>query len=155
MKFSWFLALRYLKPKRTFISIITVISILGVALGVGVLIVVIAVMSGFEKRIKDEWLKVEPPLYLMDDTRSWLAETAEEREDTDPLWRELLPKVKSVARVTNASPYINVVAMMQQAPEKDFDNREVQVDPSGVPPPEPAPPPGEGDGNAAPVLRSV
>ena len=150
MKFSWFLALRYLKPKRTFISIITVISILGVALGVGVLIVVIAVMSGFEKRIKDEWLKVEPPLYLMDDTRSWLAETAEEREDTDPLWRELLPKVKSVARVTNASPYINVVAMMQQAPEKDFDNREVQVDPSGVPPPEPAPPPGEGDGNAAP-----
>jgi len=146
MKFSWFLALRYLKPKRTFISIITVISILGVALGVGVLIVVIAVMSGFEKRIKDEWLKVEPPLYLLDDTRSWLTPT--EEEDADPLWRALLPRVKSVAGVANASPYINVAAMMQQAPEQEFDDASVPVNPGEVPPPTPAPPPGEGEGNS-------
>ena len=32
--FSLFLALRYLKPKRTFLSIITLISILGVTLGI-------------------------------------------------------------------------------------------------------------------------
>ena len=146
MKFSWFLALRYLKPKRTFISIITVISILGVALGVGVLIVVIAVMSGFEKRIKDEWLKVEPPLYLMDDSRSWLTQEEELPQGAQPLWRELLPKAKSFPGVTNASPYINVVALMQQAPEKEFDSTDVPVNPSDVPPElEPAPKDGQQD----------
>ena len=39
--FSLFLALRYIRPKRTFVSIITVISILGVTLGVMVLILVL------------------------------------------------------------------------------------------------------------------
>ncbi|MGA2556193.1 MAG: ABC transporter permease, partial [Verrucomicrobiota bacterium] len=45
------MALRYLRPRRTFVSVITVISVIGVMLGVAVLIVVIAVMSGFDK----EW----------------------------------------------------------------------------------------------------
>ena len=50
--FSLFLALRYLKPKRTFVSIITLISILGVTLGITVLILVISVMSGFELELQ-------------------------------------------------------------------------------------------------------
>ena len=41
--FSLFLALRYLKPKRTFLSLITVISILGVTLGIMVLILALGV----------------------------------------------------------------------------------------------------------------
>ena len=41
--FSPFLALRYLKPKRSFVSVITLISVMGVALGVMILVVVIAV----------------------------------------------------------------------------------------------------------------
>ncbi len=45
------LAFRYLRPRRTFVSIITIISVLGVLVGVAVLIVVIAVMSGFDQ----EW----------------------------------------------------------------------------------------------------
>ncbi len=51
LPFEAFLALRYLRPRRTFVSVITVISIIGVLLGVAVLIIVIAVMSGFDK----EW----------------------------------------------------------------------------------------------------
>ena len=47
--FSLFLALRYLKPKRTFLSTITLVSILGVTLGIMVLILVISVMTGFEQ----------------------------------------------------------------------------------------------------------
>src|ERR1700719_1698811 len=47
------LALRYLRPKRTFVSIITLISVAGVALGVAVLIIVISVMSGFDKQMRD------------------------------------------------------------------------------------------------------
>jgi lipoprotein-releasing system permease protein len=52
LPFELFLALRYLRPKRTFVSIITLISILGVALGVAVLIIVISVMSGFDRDLR-------------------------------------------------------------------------------------------------------
>jgi lipoprotein-releasing system permease protein len=48
-----FLALRYLRPKRTFVSVITLISVMGVLLGVAVLIIVISVMSGFDKQLRD------------------------------------------------------------------------------------------------------
>ena len=47
LPFELLLALRYLRPKRTFVSVITLISVLGVTLGVAVLIIVISVMSGF------------------------------------------------------------------------------------------------------------
>ncbi|GAM07945.1 lipoprotein-releasing system transmembrane protein LolC [Geobacter sp. OR-1] len=54
MPYELFIGLRYLKAKRksTFISIITVISTSGVALGVLALIVVLAVMTGFEESLK-------------------------------------------------------------------------------------------------------
>ena len=52
LPFELMLALRYLRPKRTFVSIITVISILGVMLGVAVLIIVISVMSGFDHELQ-------------------------------------------------------------------------------------------------------
>jgi len=56
LPFELFLALRYLRPKRTFVSVITLISILGVALGVAVLIIVISVMSGFDHDLRDRIL---------------------------------------------------------------------------------------------------
>ncbi|MBW2414215.1 MAG: ABC transporter permease [Deltaproteobacteria bacterium] len=48
-RFEWFISLRYLFAKRrqTFISIITVICVTGVALGVAVITVVLSVMNGF------------------------------------------------------------------------------------------------------------
>lgn len=54
LPFELLLALRYLRPKRTFVSIITLISVLGVMLGVAVLIIVIAVMSGFDHDLKEK-----------------------------------------------------------------------------------------------------
>ena len=56
LPFELFLALRYLRPKRTFVSVITLISIVGVALGVAVLIIVISVMSGFDHSLRDKIL---------------------------------------------------------------------------------------------------
>lgn len=53
LPFELLLALRYLRPKRTFVSVITLISVLGVALGVAVLIIVISVMSGFDQQMRD------------------------------------------------------------------------------------------------------
>ena len=46
-----FLALRYLRPRRTFVSVITILSFLGVTLGVMVLIVVLSVMAGFRENL--------------------------------------------------------------------------------------------------------
>jgi lipoprotein-releasing system permease protein len=46
-----FLAMRYLRPRRTFVSIITVLSFLGVTVGVLVLIVVLSVMDGFRTEL--------------------------------------------------------------------------------------------------------
>jgi lipoprotein-releasing system permease protein len=56
LPFELMLALRYLRPKRTFVSIITLISIIGVALGVAVLIIVISVMSGFDHDLREKIL---------------------------------------------------------------------------------------------------
>ena len=47
-----FLAARYLKPKRTFLAVITLISVLGVTLGITVLILVMSVMTGFERELQ-------------------------------------------------------------------------------------------------------
>ncbi len=58
MSFEFFVGLRYLKAKRkqTFISLITFISIGGIALGVMALIIVLAVMSGFGENLRDKIL---------------------------------------------------------------------------------------------------
>ncbi len=52
------IGLRYLRAKRRngFISFISLASILGIALGVTALITTLAVMSGFQKEIRDRML---------------------------------------------------------------------------------------------------
>ncbi|MGC3961140.1 MAG: ABC transporter permease [Verrucomicrobiota bacterium] len=54
LPFELLLALRYLRPKRSFVSIITLISVVGVMLGVAVLIIVISVMSGFDRELREK-----------------------------------------------------------------------------------------------------
>ncbi|WP_395735818.1 FtsX-like permease family protein [Prosthecobacter sp.] len=55
-----FLALRYLRPTRSFISVITVISMLGVMLGVGVLVFVMSVFSGWQREFRQMLIGFEP-----------------------------------------------------------------------------------------------
>ena len=61
--FSLFFALRYLRPKRTFVSAISIITVLGVALGIWTLIVVLAVMTGFDHELRKKVLGFEPHLF--------------------------------------------------------------------------------------------
>jgi len=97
MKYEWFIGLRYLKAKRkqTFISIITVISIAGVTLGVMALIVVLAVMSGFEKTLKEKILGTHAHLVLL--------KVGQEGMDH---YEEVAKKVESVKGVVSAAPFI-------------------------------------------------
>ncbi len=91
--FSLFLALRYLRPKRTFVSIITLISIAGVTLGIMVLIVVISVMTGFDRELQRVVLGFEPHITI---SNGALLEN----------WRELLPKVDNTPGVLAAAPFV-------------------------------------------------
>ena len=61
MRFEWFVASRYLRSRRkqSFISIISIISIGGVALGVATVILVSAILDGVEQGLKDRFLANE------------------------------------------------------------------------------------------------
>ncbi len=65
LPFELLLALRYLRPKRTFVSVISLISVAGVTLGVAVLIIVISVMSGFDKQLRDKILGFNTHLKIL------------------------------------------------------------------------------------------
>jgi len=97
MRYEWFIGLRYLKAKRkqTFISIITLISIIGFALGVWALIVVLAVMSGFEKTLKEKILGTQAHLVVL--------KTNQEGMDQ---YEEVVKEVEQVKGVVSATPFI-------------------------------------------------
>ncbi len=61
------IALRYLKPKRKkgLISFVGAVSIMGITLGVGALIIVLSVMSGFDTHIKRSIVDATPHIYVM------------------------------------------------------------------------------------------
>ncbi len=62
--FPLFLALKYLKPKRSFISVVTLFSVLGVLLGVAILVIVLAVMTGFDHMWRTKILSFKPHLTI-------------------------------------------------------------------------------------------
>jgi len=64
LSFSLFLAFKYLKPKRSMVSVITVLTTLGIALGVAVLIVVLSVMTGFDDVHKEHMIKLDSHIQL-------------------------------------------------------------------------------------------
>jgi len=67
MKYELFIGLRYLQARRreTFISLITVIPVLGVMIGVMTLNVVMSVMSGFEETLRDRLLGINAHIALV------------------------------------------------------------------------------------------
>jgi lipoprotein-releasing system permease protein len=64
MPFSLFLALKYLKPKRTSTSVVTLISVIGVTLGVAIVIIVRAVMTGFGDEWEEKILQFRPHITI-------------------------------------------------------------------------------------------
>jgi len=102
MSFELFVSSRYLKAKRkqTFISIITFISIGGVALGVMALIVVIAVMSGFENDLKNKILGLNSHALVL----SW--------DNAIENYAQVAQRVESVTGVTAATPFILTQVMV-------------------------------------------
>ncbi len=62
--FSFFLALKYLKPKRGVASVVTLLSVLGVTIGVAIVIIVRAVFTGFGDTWQKKILDFKPHLVV-------------------------------------------------------------------------------------------
>ncbi len=99
---SLMLAVRYLNPLRTFFSIITLICLLGVALGVMVLIVVLSVMEGLQEEMEARTLAFTPhfEVCLYDDSQRIALGESETH------WNDLLQKIQAIPGVTCAYPQI-------------------------------------------------
>jgi lipoprotein-releasing system permease protein len=100
LPFELLLALRYLRPKRTFVSIITLISIIGVALGVAVLIIVISVMSGFDHDLREKILGFNPHLTITQ------VDPATQAGTIMANYPEVVRQVSSNQNVLSASPFV-------------------------------------------------
>jgi lipoprotein-releasing system permease protein len=99
--FELFVSWRYLVSKRRekFISIITFISILGIAVGVTSLIVVIGVMSGFDNDLKDKIVGANPHIIV-------------EYEDDFADQESVFEKLKKEKEVVGISPFLSGEAML-------------------------------------------
>jgi lipoprotein-releasing system permease protein len=104
LPFELLLALRYLRPRRTFVSIITVISIIGVALGVAVLIIVISVMSGFGHDLREKILGFSAPITI--------------QQDNKPLdnYEDVMRLVSSNKNVTGVAPFVLGPVLVETQP---------------------------------------
>jgi lipoprotein-releasing system permease protein len=102
MSFERLVALRYLKAKRRekFISLISFISIAGVAVGVMALLVVIGVMTGFDQDLKKKILSVNAHVILLKPGYSL--------DNYDSLAQE----VEAIPGVTAAKPFIYTQVMV-------------------------------------------
>ena len=103
MPFSLFLALKYLKPKRSVTSVITCVSVLGVLLGVAVVIVVRAVMTGFGDLWEEKILDFKPHASLT----SYRSGTVIEGED------ELVKNLSALPGVVAVTPEIDTRIMLE------------------------------------------
>src|SRR5260221_3706248 len=93
---------RYLRStqRRGFLSFISIVSILGLALGVAVLIVVLSVMNGFERELRSRILSVTSHATLMG------------LGGTLPDWRAAQARAQAQPGIIAAVPYIEVQAML-------------------------------------------
>jgi lipoprotein-releasing system permease protein len=98
-----YIGLRYTRAKRRnhFISFISLISMLGIMLGIMALIVVLSVMNGFQQEIRERILSMASHATLSDPNGGGMAD-----------WREVLEKVRAHPDVVGAAPFVEVQAML-------------------------------------------
>ncbi|TFG93148.1 MAG: lipoprotein-releasing ABC transporter permease subunit [Syntrophobacterales bacterium] len=103
MSYEFFIGLRYLRAKRThtFISVNTFISIVGIFLGVAALIIVLAVMNGFEIELRDKILGINSHIVLM------------EYDGGMKDHAEVMKQLESIDGVVASTPFIYGQAMLK------------------------------------------
>jgi len=100
---SLLLGLRFSRGRRRggMVSLISVISTVGIALGVAVLIVGLSAMNGFERELNNRILAVVPHGEI------------EPQDQPFAGWQAMLPKIRQVPGVAAAAPYINFTGLIE------------------------------------------
>jgi lipoprotein-releasing system permease protein len=125
--FEVFIGLRYLRAKRrnSFISFISLVSVLGIALGVAALIIVLSVMNGFQKEIRGRILGVASHIEISD----------QQARVSD--WQSLSRQLLKQPRVVAAAPFISAQGLlsvsgtvrgaMVRGVDPEYENRVVEI----------------------------
>jgi lipoprotein-releasing system permease protein len=103
--FEWLVGLRYTRAGRrsgrnSFISFISLISMAGITLGVAALIVVLSIMNGFQKDVRDRMLSVLPHIEILN------------LSGNQPDWQATARQASENKEVTGAAPYAATQAML-------------------------------------------
>ena len=101
--FELYLAARYLRVHRgrTFLSVITIISIAGVAVGTAALVIALALMTGFEQDMRERILRGSAHLQILDAGKSSFTDA-----------EEVVAKVRTLPEVAGAAPVLYSPAMI-------------------------------------------
>lgn len=99
---SAFMGLRYVRAKRRnhFISFISLLSMIGIGVGVAVLITVLSVMNGFDKELKNRILGMMPHVMLMG------------YENELDNWSQLRNQIVAMPGVTEVTPFVDTQGML-------------------------------------------
>ncbi|MQR01763.1 lipoprotein-releasing ABC transporter permease subunit [Glaciimonas soli] len=105
LPFEWLVGIRYTRAgkrsgRNSFISFISLISMAGIALGVAALIVVLSVMNGFQKEVRDRMLSVVAHIEVFD--------ASGEMQD----WEEVARQAFKNKEVIGAAPYVEGQAVL-------------------------------------------
>lgn len=105
LSFEWLVGLRYTRAgkrssRNSFISFISLISMTGIALGVAALIIVLSVMNGFQKEVRDRMLSVLPHIEVFD------------ASGVIPDWRLTAKEAEKHTSVLGAAPYVDAQSMI-------------------------------------------
>ena len=95
MNFEWWLTLRYLTAKKDkFLTVINFVAIAGIAIGVMALIIVIAVMTGFDHDLREKIVGANAHIFV-------------ERETGVKNYMRLNERLKHLPGVIATTPYIH------------------------------------------------
>ena len=111
LPYEWHIGWRYTRAGRAgrrngFISFISGVSVLGIALGVAALIIVLSVMNGFQKEVRDRMLSVVAHIEMFDASGGALAD-----------WRATAAAAQRNPDVVGAAPFISAQALVGRGDE--------------------------------------
>src|SRR5699024_8215087 len=104
MRYAGLSGFRSRRGQDRFVSFIAASSMTGIALGVAALIVVLSVMNGFQRDVRDRMLSVLPHIELYDTTRSPVFLLRE--------WQAVADLARADSEVMAAAPFVAAQAMV-------------------------------------------
>ena len=117
------IAWRYMRSRRgsRLLSFISVIAIAGVIVGVGALIVIMAVMNGLQRDLRDKILVGSPDVRVV----TW------SRDMTMPEWRTTLDSIRNIPDVVAAAPVVLTKALITRTDGTPEPAQVVGIEPKG------------------------